>query len=164
MELFILLTLPRWLSGKESACQCKRCRRLEFDPWVRKIPWKRKWQSTPVFLPKKSHGQRSLVGYSPWGCKEWDTTDWACMHVHAIGTALENCNWMVAISCIVCMWVLREFPVWKRPPGVRESCVVSHSVTASMWLCSWTDGLLSSKFHKAICLHMLSIISLILNP
>ena len=41
-----------------------------FDPWVRKIPWKRKWQPTPILLPGKFHGLRSLVGYSPWGCKE----------------------------------------------------------------------------------------------
>ena len=47
---------------KEYACQC---RSLGFDPWVRKIPWRRKWQPTPVFLPGKSHGQRSLAGYSP---------------------------------------------------------------------------------------------------
>jgi len=45
-----------------------------FDLWDRKIPWRRKWQPTPVFLPGKSHGQRSLVGYSPWGRKESDTT------------------------------------------------------------------------------------------
>ena len=44
-------------------------RRRVFDPWVRKIPWRTRWQSTLVFLPGKSHGQRSLVGYSPWGCK-----------------------------------------------------------------------------------------------
>ena len=49
-----------WLSGKEFACQCRRC---GFSPWVRKIPWRRKWQPTPVFLPGKSHGQRSLVDY-----------------------------------------------------------------------------------------------------
>ena len=45
-------------------------------------PWRRKWQPTPVFLPRKFHGQRSLVGYSPCGCKELDTTEWA--HMHAI--------------------------------------------------------------------------------
>ena len=55
--------LPWWLSGKEPACQH---RSLRFDPWVGKIPWRRKWQPTPVFLPGKSHGQRSLVGFSPW--------------------------------------------------------------------------------------------------
>ena len=60
------LGFPCWLSAKESTCQC---RRHGFDPWVRKIPWRRKWQLTPVFLPRKSHEQRSLAGYSPWGSK-----------------------------------------------------------------------------------------------
>ena len=55
--------LPWWLSGKESTCQCRKHR---FNPWVRKISWRGKWQPTPVFLPGKSHGQRSLVGCSPW--------------------------------------------------------------------------------------------------
>ena len=65
--------LPRWLSGKESACQRGR---YAFDPWVENYPWRRKWQPTPVFLPGESHGWRSLVGYSPWNCKELDTTEW----------------------------------------------------------------------------------------
>ena len=56
-----------WLSGKESTCQCKRLRRHGFDLWVGKIPWRRKWQPTPVFLPGKFHGHRSLTGYSPYG-------------------------------------------------------------------------------------------------
>ena len=51
---------------KESTWQCRRRRS---DPWARKIPWRRKWQPTPVFLPGKSHRQRSLAGYSPWGHK-----------------------------------------------------------------------------------------------
>ena len=45
------------------------CRRCRFYPWFRKIPWRREWQSTPEILPGKSHGQRSLAGYNPWGCK-----------------------------------------------------------------------------------------------
>ena len=48
---------------EESSCQCRRCRRLKFSAWVRKIPWKRKWQPTLVFLPLEFHGQRSLMGY-----------------------------------------------------------------------------------------------------
>ena len=52
--------------------KCLQCRRPGFSPWVGKIPWRRKLQSTPVLLPRKSHGQRSLVGYSPWGRKESD--------------------------------------------------------------------------------------------
>ena len=58
--------------GKEPAYQCKRCKRCGFDPWVREIPWRRALQPTPVFLPGESHGQRSLVGYCPWGLKESD--------------------------------------------------------------------------------------------
>ena len=54
---------------------CLQCGRPGFDPWVRKIPWRRKWQPTPVLLPGKSHRWRSLVGYSPWGHKESDTTE-----------------------------------------------------------------------------------------
>ena len=50
--------LPRWHSGEESACQCRTYRRCRFNPWVKKIPWNRKWHSTPVFLPGKFHGQR----------------------------------------------------------------------------------------------------------
>ena len=58
--------LPRWLSGKEFTCQCKGC---GFYRWDRKILLRRKWQCTPIFLPGKSHGQRILAGYSPWGHK-----------------------------------------------------------------------------------------------
>ena len=57
--------LPRWLSGKESACQCRRHKRHGLDAWVRKIPWRRAWQPIPIFLPGESHGQRSLASYSP---------------------------------------------------------------------------------------------------
>ena len=70
--------LPRWHSGKESACQCKRCRRPRFSPWIGKIPWKRKWQATPEFLPGKSHGQRSLVGLQSIGSQR--VIYWADMH------------------------------------------------------------------------------------
>ena len=64
--------LPWWL---RRLSVCLQCRRPGFDPWVGKILWRRKRQSTPVLLPGKSHGQRSLVGYSPWGHKESDTTE-----------------------------------------------------------------------------------------
>ena len=55
--------LPRGCSGKESTCRCWRLKRLGFDPWVGKSPWKREWLLSLVFLPGKFHGQRSLVGY-----------------------------------------------------------------------------------------------------
>ena len=59
---------------------CLQCGRPRFYSWVGKIPWRRKWQSTPALLPGKSHGRRSLIGYSPWGCKELDTTE--RLHFH----------------------------------------------------------------------------------
>ena len=62
-------------NGEELTCQCRRFKRYRFDPWVVKIPWRRAWQPTRVFLPGESHGQRSLVGYSPWGCKVSDMTE-----------------------------------------------------------------------------------------
>ena len=65
---------PGGASGKESTCQCRRHKRYGFDPQVGMTPWSNKWYPTPVFLPGKFHGQRSLVGYSPWGCKELDMT------------------------------------------------------------------------------------------
>ena len=65
---------PRWYSAKESACQRRRHKRRGFYPWVEKMPWSRKWQPTPVFLPGKFHGQRSLKGYSLWRCKELNMT------------------------------------------------------------------------------------------
>ena len=81
---------PGGTSGKESACQCRKCRTPRFDPWIRKIPWSRKCQPTPVFLPGKFHGQRSLVGYNAWSHKELNMTEHthththtqACMHTH----------------------------------------------------------------------------------
>ena len=71
--------LPWWLSSWESACQC---RRLRFDPWVRKIPWRRKWLPAPVFLPGKFHGQRNLEVCSPWGHRQSDTTERLSTHTH----------------------------------------------------------------------------------
>ena len=89
------LALARWLSGKESACECRRHR---FDPWVSKIPWRKKWQTTPVFLPKEPHGQRNLVGYSPWGHRR---VEWACNRTqlqHQLTLGHNNVFWLLLSS------------------------------------------------------------------
>ena len=70
--------LPWWLRWWRIHLQCRRPR---FNPLVGKIPWRRKWQPTPVFLPREFHGQRNLVGYSPWSDKELDMTD-QITHTH----------------------------------------------------------------------------------
>ena len=75
--LLVMLGFPGGASGKEPTCQCGRLKKLEFNPWVRKIPWSRKQHPTPVFLSGKSYGQRSLVGYSPWVRKESDAVEHA---------------------------------------------------------------------------------------
>ena len=72
--------LPWWLRWQSI---CLQCRRPGFKPWAGKISWRRKWHTTAVFFPEKSHGRRSLVGYSPWGHKESDTTRLHC-HFHFI--------------------------------------------------------------------------------
>ena len=74
--------LPWWLRWWRI---CLQCRRLRFDPWVGKISWWREWTPTPIFLPRKSHRQESLEGYSPWYCKESDMTEClthTCTYTH----------------------------------------------------------------------------------
>ena len=94
---------------------CRRRRRYGFDLWVRKIPWGRAWQPTPVFLPEESHGQRSLVGCSPWGHTELDTTE-ATEHTHL--TCL-NSKW------IHLLWLaLQAAHPEKRPEGSQMPFLV----------------------------------------
>ena len=66
---------PSSTSVKEHTCQCRRHKSHRLNSWVGKIPWRRKWQPTPIFLSGESHGQRSLVVYSPWGHKESDVNE-----------------------------------------------------------------------------------------
>ena len=82
---------PGGARGKDPACQWRRDKRCRFDPWGGKTHWRRKWQPTLVFFPGESHGQRSLVGYSSWGCRvghSWHDLaqhhyfwDWQQLHV-----------------------------------------------------------------------------------
>ena len=87
---------PCSASGKEPTSQCRRHRRCGFDPWVWKIPWRRKWQPPPVFLLGESHGQRSLVGYSPWGRKELDMTK--CAHTDTYPKKKRNLPLIISTS------------------------------------------------------------------
>ena len=75
---------------KNPSANVKDARDAKFNPWVGKIPWRRQWQPTPVFLPGKSHGQRNLGRYSPWGCRELDTAEHSNMIAMAMATAWLN--------------------------------------------------------------------------
>ena len=119
---------PWWLSGKEFTCQC---RRHELDPWVRRIPWKRKQQPTPEFLPEKSYGQRSLAGYSPWGHKSqtqlsnWTKLNWCeAGTLHSSGRRSRFLVHTWFAGC--CLWLL-------------EKAMAPHSCTLA-WKIPWTEG------------------------
>ena len=83
------------VAGKEHSCLCRRCKRPRFNSRVRKIPWRRVWQPTPVSLPGNFHEQRSLSGYSPWGHTELEMT--ARPHVHAIFLSIAHLKLFVLI-------------------------------------------------------------------
>ena len=88
-------------------------KRPEFDPWIWKIPWSRKWQPTPVFLPGKFHGQKRLVRYSPWGRKELDMTEHAYMLLllllsHFSCVLLFAAPWSVANQASLSMGFSRQ--------------------------------------------------------
>jgi len=79
---------------------CLQCGRPRFDPWIRKIPWRRKWQPTPVFLPEESHGQRSLVGCSPQVSKESDVTE----RLHSLHSYTHSQDWSPPFFVLPPLW------------------------------------------------------------
>ena len=83
-----------------------QCRRHRFYPWAWKIPWRRKWQPTPVFLPGKSHGQRSQVGYSPWGPKRV-RHGLATKQLYYQNSELSYMKWWDLPLAMICMWVFK---------------------------------------------------------
>ena len=105
--------LHRWHNGKDSAYQCRRHKRCGLDPWVGKIPRRRKWQPTPVFLPAKSHRQRILAGYSQWSCKESDTTEYRCM-----------VQWLMMLNIFSCVYWRFVDSFWSKI--VLHNSVLSH--------------------------------------
>ena len=106
------MDFPGGASGKEPTSQCRRYKRPEFDPWVGKIPWRRKWQSTPVFLLWKSHGQRSLVGYNLWGQRvRHDWSSWA--QGHYLGMFPGKNRWFGGYSKHICQTHYPLFFFWQ---------------------------------------------------
>ena len=101
-------------SGKGPTCQCRRQKRCGFNPWVRESPWRWAWQSTPVFLPGESHGQRDLVGYSPWARPELDMTE---RLTHTQHGSLQQCmSTLFVIPSFILGIILKYFlwlDIWK---------------------------------------------------
>ena len=94
---------------------CWQCGRPGFDPWVGKIPQRRKWQPTPVLLPGKSHGQRSLVD-SPWGHKEPDTNFMFTFKQQQLIISYNSINWLISlllvVSSIMCIAAVSWWISW----------------------------------------------------
>ena len=129
------MRLPWWLSGKESACQWKRCK---LDLWMGKIPWRRKWHSTPVFMPGKSHGQRSLVGYSPWGCKRV-RRDLATEHART-QVFLKTLN-VSSLECwLFTMIQTHTLPWWSLQSSGRKEKMLHSLINAVMSLAQDAGG------------------------
>ena len=139
--------LPRWRSDRESACQCGRHRRLMFDPWVRKIPWSRKWQPIPVFLPRKFHGQTSLEDYSPWGHKESDTTERLSVYIPIlVGCPGGSVGKEFARQCRGCRRYVRSLG---HEDSLEEEMATHSSILA--WKILWTgepDRLSSTRSQR----------------
>ena len=117
---FLPMNFP---GGSDSSICLSICRRPGFDPWVGKICWRRKWKSTPVLFPGKSHGQRSLVDYSPWGRKESDTTE----QLHFIIISNEY-------SGLISFRI--DWPDLLAVQGTLKSLFQHHSSKASILQCS----------------------------
>jgi len=100
IEIMTPCRIPRWLSG-----QCRSCRKHGLDPWVGRIPWRRKRQPTPVLLLEKFRGQRGLVGYSSWGCEKLDTTEHAHLH-EVVKTFIFSSNYFIVLLFIFALWGL----------------------------------------------------------
>ena len=132
-----MMGFPGSASGKEPTCQCRRYR---FNPWVGNIPSVRKWQPTPVFLPGKFHGQRSLAGYSPRGHKSWTRlNDWTHRHTCCVAREILLLQMGWSVECYwgnsrrVSSWL------WRREKWFnKELCPVSvRKLLAPSSICSF---------------------------
>ena len=117
---------PGSASGKERACQCRRHKTCRFDPWVRKIPWRRKCQASPVFLPGESHGQRKPGGLLyPWGHKESDMSEPPCSDTRSYLLLSVYCG-LPVVSCSPHSNAERLVPSFCKVRKLRFREVYSH--------------------------------------
>ena len=98
--------------------QWRRPRRRGFDPWVRKAPWRRKWQPTPVFLPGESHRERNLVGYSPQGHKESNMTG---RTKYAQVSTLRLRKKKMSSASVMCLWPIHVTQPGTFPPDLAHN-------------------------------------------
>ena len=139
-------SFPAGASGKEPACQCRRCKRCGFHPWVEKIPWRREWQPTPVFLPGKFHGSRSRAGYRPWGCKESDTAEQLRVPVLP-PSKRESCIKSLPLQQVPYAYQLASF---SNDPGAFPAVASVLRLWASEFVCHSLNTVLVSHSPQAL--------------
>ena len=127
--MFICIRTSNWGSFPGGLKNCLQCRRPGFDPWVRKILWRRKWQTTPVFLPGEFCGQRRLVGYSPWGRRV--RHDWVTNTATTITTT--SSNWSVGSANIIpSPYVMENFYSSLARPCLTNPCLASLNLSSPL--------------------------------
>ena len=128
-----IFCFPGGSDGEGSTCNARdhlQCGRLSFDPWVGRIPWRRKWQSTPVFLPREFHGQRSLAGCGPWVCKS--QTQLSNYHPEMCSVLTYCGNWCIfllvaAIGHILIVQSVLRYPMTL---GINSECCLEKLILA----------------------------------
>ena len=140
----------RWASQvalvvKNLPVSAGRCKRHGFDPWVGKIPWRRKWQSTPVFLPGESRGWGSLMGYSHGVIKSWTWLKWLSTHIY-INSSFPICPFPFHPKqvCFLHLWFYFCFVNMFMYLFFRFTCKWYHMIFASLWLISLSLTVLRS--------------------
>ena len=130
---------------------------MDFVPWVGRIPWRSEWLATPVFLPGEFHGQKSLAGYTPWGCKELDTTEHRSMHTHLIFKSLSHFEFIFCMvwECALTSLIYMSCPTFPTPLA-EENLLFPLHILASfvedwLYVCGFIFEL-SVLFHWSICL------------
>ena len=138
--------IPWWLKWWRI---CLQFRRPRLNPWIRKIPWRREWQPTPVFLPGEFHGQRSLMGYSPWDRKELDTTEQLTHATRRLCDLTENpdsqhdwswsqiWNWHLWLTPCLCKMKTMKFPSLWGGKDTNNSVLGMPSLLLSDWQSAW---------------------------
>ena len=149
----------RWISvvlKKRSVCHC---RTLGFHLWVGKIPWSREWQPTPVSLPGKFHGQKSLAGYSPWGCKESNTTE--CVHTHTeLPVKWTKSTNLEKTSVRMGTWFFNIFlEILLIPHTLQHLGLYVKFIDLCLWF-RWTSAWFSSSLMKAHLFYWYSFIKI----
>ena len=133
--LQVTMGFPHSSVGKESACHCRRCRRHGFNPLIRKSPWRRKWQPTPVFLLGKSHGWgaqlATVLGITKSGTQ---LSDWARINTGMLMNSEHH--WDPARDFQRAFRLMHAQLLPKHPGRKQESKQISHPISIKFWLCA----------------------------